>query len=65
VKTIVPGKVITSLDQLYKCDFIILWGKPYHKGWFMSWQFRMLAMNVEAGKIFEGVKVTKVKKGDK
>lgn len=36
------GERITSLDELYKQEFIWHRGKVYHKGWFRGWQFQYI-----------------------
>jgi len=59
MKTIIPGPVITSLDQLYKCEFIIVHGKRYHFGWFWSWPLRTAAGYVASGVAYEGIRVPK------
>ena len=64
MKTIVPGNVITSLDQLQKCEFIIVRGKPLHKGWFYSWPLRSAMRYIEQGLAFEGIKVSDEVKED-
>lgn len=35
------GKQISSLDELYKQEFIYFQHKITHCGWFRSWQFRL------------------------
>jgi len=59
MKTIVPGKVITSLDQLWQCEFVLVHDKPIHKGWFSSWQMRLAALYVNSGRVYEGIRITK------
>jgi hypothetical protein len=60
MKTIIPGPVITSLDQLYRCEFIIVRDKPMHKGWFMSWPLRLAVLYIESRSgIYEGIKAPK------
>ncbi|MBE6557542.1 MAG: hypothetical protein E7661_00775 [Ruminococcaceae bacterium] len=39
----VRGEHIESLDELAKQDLVYMDHKVYHRGWFGSWQFRLLA----------------------
>ena len=51
------GERITSLDELYKSDFIWWRGKVYHKGWFSSWQFRYVYMQLNGVGIYKVEKI--------
>lgn len=46
------GKPITSLDELSKQEFVYFFDKITHKGWFMSWQFRLAQQYIERGVLF-------------
>ena len=46
-----PGEVITSLDEMLAQKFIWWMGKPYHNGWFGSWQMRWAATRLREGQI--------------
>lgn len=35
------GERITTLDELYKAEFVWWNDKVYHKGWVRCWQFQM------------------------
>jgi hypothetical protein len=52
------GALITSLDQLAKCEWTIIRGKPQHRGWVQSWQLRMAAGYINSGTAYEGVRLT-------
>lgn len=49
------GEVITSLDELAKCNFAYVCDKIYCRGWFMSWQFRMAKGYIDRGIVFKAV----------
>lgn len=51
------GERITTMDELYKAEFIIWHDKVYHKGWHRSWQIKM-AYNAlyNFGGIFHAIK---------
>jgi len=57
-KTVVQGSLITTLDHLYRCEFVLVRDKPYHQGWVRSWTMRTAALYVESGRVYEGVKIT-------
>jgi len=50
------GGKITSLDELVKQDFVYWRDKITHKGWFMSWQFRMTCNAINHGVISYAIK---------
>ena len=52
------GKLITTLDELVGCKFIILREKRYHAGWFLSWPTRLALMYVSRNEVYEGVYLT-------
>lgn len=52
------GPLITSLDQLARCEWVIIHGKPYNRGWVASWQFRMVKAYVDSGRAYEGIRLT-------
>ena len=56
-KKIEKGDLITSLDELVKCEWIIVREKPYHRGWFMSWQFNMTNNYLKQNQIYAGIKI--------
>lgn len=37
-----PGPHITSIDEVAEQELIFFHGKVYHRGWFWSWQLKML-----------------------
>lgn len=48
------GTLITSLDELAEQTFVY-WGsrlRPIHRGWFLSWQFRMAKNAVDRGVLY-------------
>lgn len=53
------GKLITSLDEMVKQEFIYVGyqTRPIHSGWFLSWQFRMAKDFVETGKVWSAERV--------
>ena len=57
-KKLRQGAMITSLDQLARCDWIIVHGKPYNRGWVQSWQLRMAKGYVDSGRAYEGIRLT-------
>lgn len=50
------GKQITSLDELAKQDFIFVFDKITHGGWFMSWQFRLAKSYIDRGCLYYAIK---------
>lgn len=48
----VKGDPITSLDELVKQEWIYVFDKITHNGWFMSWQFRMAKTFMDRGYLF-------------
>jgi hypothetical protein len=52
------GPLITTLDQLEKCEWVIIHNKPYNRGWVVSWPLRVAAMYVKSGVAYEGVRLT-------
>jgi hypothetical protein len=52
------GAMITSLDQLARCDWVFVRGKPYNRGWVLSWQLNMAKRYVDHCIAFEGVRLT-------
>ena len=51
------GEQITSLDELSKQTVIYFFDKITHKGWFMSWQFRLARSYIERGILYYAEKV--------
>lgn len=52
------GNLITSLDQLYRCSYVIVHEKPYHHGWVAAWQLRMAMLYIERKAAYEGIRIT-------
>jgi hypothetical protein len=52
------GKPITSLDELSKQEFIYVFDKVTHCGWFMSWQFRLAKQFLERGFLYYAEKAS-------
>lgn len=46
-----PGEIIRSLDELAEQEFVCVNGKTTHRGWFMSWQFRMAQQALSRGMV--------------
>jgi hypothetical protein len=57
-KKLMKGALLTSLDQLVNCEWVIIRGKPYHRGWVSSWQLRMANRYVVNGMAYEGIRLT-------
>ena len=57
-KKLRQGVMITSLDQLSRCEWIIIHHKPYHRGWVASWCIRMAKGYVDSGRAYEGIRLT-------
>ena len=51
------GKQITSLDELYKQEFIFDRDQILHRGWFGSWQFRFAHNRMLRGYLHYAIKV--------
>ena len=50
------GEHIESLDELAKQDLVYMDHKVYHRGWFGSWQFRLLAgMVSKSGRLYYAI----------
>jgi len=52
------GELITSLDQLAKCDWVIVRGKPLNRGWWRGWQLSMAIAYIEQQVLYEGIRLT-------
>lgn len=55
-----PGAKITSLNELAEQEHIF-WkqgnnNRLYHRGWFMSWQFRYVELYIRWGYLYYAVK---------
>lgn len=46
------GDKITSLDELAKQEFVYVFDKITHAGWFASWQFRFAARCIQRGCLY-------------
>lgn len=46
------GARITSLDELAKQEFIYFTNQIVHRGWFMSWQFRLVDMYIKRSLLY-------------
>ena len=53
-RKIEKGKLINSLDELIKHEWIVVREKPYHRGWFMSY---MRNNYLQQNQIYEGVRI--------
>jgi hypothetical protein len=52
------GDPILSLDELVKQEFVYWHHKITHKGWFMSWQMKMVLDALQQGNvIFKAIKI--------
>lgn len=49
------GEPINNICELLKQEFIFAQGRPLHKGWFMSWQFRFAIQELERGHLFYAI----------
>ena len=52
------GDKITSLDELAKQDFIYVFHKITHHGWFGSWQFSLAWRYIERGCLYYAERIT-------
>ena len=52
------GELITSLDQLMKCEWVMVGGKPVARGWWLNWQLRMVMNYIQHQAIYEGIRLT-------
>lgn len=51
------GEKITSLDELMKQEFVYMRHKITHKGWFFSWQIRLMKNWIDLGWIYKAEKI--------
>ena len=51
------GEQITSLDELYKQDFIFHDNQVLHRGWFGAWQLRFTYNLMAKGYLYYAEKV--------
>lgn len=51
------GKPITSLTELYAQQFIFVFDKIIHRGWFGSWQIRFAQSYIERGRLYKAEKI--------
>ena len=47
------GKKITSLDELIKQEFVYIYSKIYHQGWWKSYQFNYIIGCLARGVIYK------------
>lgn len=59
------GKRIYSLDELAKQEWIYVFDKITHNGWFMSWQFRMAQSFLQRGNLYYALPNEDMRKEDK
>ena len=52
-----PGEVITSLSELATQEFIYIYDKVYHYGWWQSLQFGYLKYRMDRGLIRKAERV--------
>lgn len=58
------GGHILSLDELARQEFVYWNDKITHRGWFLSWQFRMAAEQIgEKGHIYYAIKEEEDERG--
>ena len=50
------GEQITSLDELMKQEFVYVFDKITHIGWFGSWQVRLAQNFINRGLVYYAVK---------
>lgn len=50
------GRLITSIDELSKQDFIYMNDKIYHQGWFQSWPLRTIMIGLENNRLYSAIK---------
>ena len=46
------GALITSLDDLANQEFVYVFDKITHSGWFLSWQFRLAKDYINRGVVY-------------
>lgn len=46
------GERITSLDDLSEQEFVYFFDKITHRGWFMSWQYRLAKHYIDRGCLY-------------
>ena len=51
------GEKITSLDDLANQNFIYVFNKITHRGWFKSWQLRLAQQYISRGCLYYARKV--------
>ncbi len=51
------GSRILSLDELVKQEVVYFYDKITHRGWFLSWQFRLAQKYVERGCLYYAEKI--------
>ena len=48
-RKISQGGRITSLDRLEDCEWVVIHGKPYHRGWAAGWNLRTAKGYIDRG----------------
>ena len=51
------GSKILSLDELARQEFVYFFDKITHRGWFLSWQFRLAQSYIERGWLYYAEKI--------
>ncbi len=52
------GAMIMSLDHLTRCDWVIIRGKRYIRGWVLGWPLRLAKIYIDGGHVYEGIRLT-------
>ena len=50
---------IKTIDAMMNQDYIIVYNKVYHRGWFMSWQCRTAMNYINQGVMYYAYKIKK------
>lgn len=51
------GEQVKDIGEISGEEFIYFRHKIYHRGWFESWQYRWLRLQVQQGNIWKAVKI--------
>ena len=60
MKRFIKGDPVRSMDEFAQQKYVWMNNKIYHRGWFESWQFRYVKINIQQGWIYKCIDLNQV-----
>lgn len=60
MKRFIKGDPVRSMDEFAQQEYVWMNNKVYHCGWFESWQFRYVKINIQQGWIYKCIDLNQV-----